>query len=111
MSLELHLGFDMHDLASEPPLCYQRLKLRHRAELIEDEVKAVAVPLPEGAYWYEDDGVKLRAADCYGKPLTWIPAITLAHRLERLELGAWDLALLAYLKGIPPGTKVVLWWS
>lgn len=111
MSLELHLGIDMHDRPDEPPLCYQRLKLRHRAEMIEAEIKAVAVPLPSGADWYGDEGLKTEMTDCYGKPLTWIPAITLVNRLEHLEVGPWDLALMAYLKTIPPGTRVVLWWS
>lgn len=111
MGFNLHLGIDRYWHNQRPPLCYQRLRLDHRAELVEDELKAVSVPLLEGAYWYGDEGLKVETTDCYGEPLTWVPAITLAHRLERLDLGTWDLAVLAYLKTIPPDTRVVLWWS
>lgn len=110
MSFELALGFNRWPIPGSPPLCHHRLKLDHSAGSIEDELKAVAVPLPEGAYWYSDDGLKVETTDCYGEPLTWVPAHTLASRLEQLDLQDWDLALLAYVKALPPGAQVVLWW-
>jgi hypothetical protein len=59
--------------------------------------------------WYEDGGVKQRTDDPYGAPLRFV----WAEELARVDVGRssdWNKAALAFVRGLPPRTPIVLWW-
>ena len=110
MSMNLILGFDRYGIKGSV-LCFERHRLDWQDYEAFDHIKAEAIPMPEGVHWYDDDGLQARNDDPYGNPLTWMPAHSLARHLACAPLRGWDMATLAFLKAIPPETKVVLWWS
>lgn len=110
MSINLTLAFDRYAF-NGPILCFERHRLDWQDYEAFDRIKAEAVPLGDSVYWYEDEGLKQRAEDPYGKPLTFMPAHTIARHLSKVPLRGWDAAVLAFLNALPPATRVVLWWS
>ena len=110
MSTNLILAFDRYGTSGHV-LCFERHNLDWRDYEAFDRIKAEAIPMPEGVLWYGDEGIEDRKDDPYGEPLTWMAAHTLARHLAAQPLRGWDVATLAFLKALPPATKVVLWWS
>lgn len=112
MSVNLTLIPERHALGG-PPLCSQKMRLDLVDRDLWPKIAAEAIPLTEGAMVYEEEqGLKLRFEDDYGTPLTWMPAHSIARLLApALHESPWDKATLGYLRAIPPGTRVVLWWS
>lgn len=96
-----------------PPLC----SLKMRLDLVDydlwPKIAAEAIPLTEGAMVYEEErGLQRRFDDDLGRTLSWMPAHSIARLLApALHESEWDRATLGYLQAIPPGTRVVLWWS
>ncbi len=110
MSVNLTLAFDRYGLKG-PILCYERHRLDWQDYEAFDRIAAEAVPLTEGVHWYEDKGLKEQKEDCYGKPLTFLPAHSIARHLSKAPLRGFDAATLRYINALPPETRVVLWWS
>lgn len=109
MSVNLHLGFDRY--GGDPVLCYERHRLEWQDNALFDALMAEAVPLPDGAQWYLDEGLEHAKEDNYGEPLTFLTAHALVRHLSAVPLRGWDAATLQFLKALPPSTRVVLWWS
>ena len=109
MSVSLHLGFDRY--GGDPVLCYERHRLGWEDYELFERIKAEAVPLPDGAQWYSDEGLEHCQEDAYGEPLKWLAAHALVRLLSAVPLRGWDAATMAFLKALPPSTRVVLWWS
>ena len=110
MSVNLTLAVDRYGF-NGPILCYERHRLDWQDYEAFDRIKAEAVPLTDGVQWYEDDGLKAWGEDPYGKPLTFMSAHSIARHLSAAPLRGFDAATLAYLKALPPETRVVLWWG
>lgn len=110
MSISLTLAFDVFRI-SGPILCTTRQALSFSCMQTFWRIANAAIPLPDGVKWFDDQGLRLYFTDPRGDPLTFINALTLSRLLEtELLLNDFDLATLAYLKAIPPDTRVVLWW-
>jgi hypothetical protein len=60
--------------------------------------------------WYYDDGHRKTLEDPYGSPLKFV----LARELTKVNLSAgasaWNKAVFAMIRALPPETPVVLWW-
>lgn len=73
-----------------------------------------AIPLKSPILLYNDDeGMTSEAEDCYGDPLTYMPANLLCSHLQYIieeNLKPWDRAVIAFVKALPSDMKVVLWW-
>ena len=110
MGLHLTLAFDRYGF-SGPVLCYERHRLDWQDYEAFDRIKAEAVPLSEGVNWYEDEGLEECKEDPCDAPLTWMPAHSLERHLASHPLRGWDFAILAFIKALPPSTRVVLWWN
>lgn len=110
MSRNLTLAFDRYGIKGAIT-CYERQRLDWQDCEAFDAIAAEAVPLPDGVMWYEDDGVAYRTEDMYGKTLTFMSSHTIARHLSGVTLGRYDAAVLAFLKALPPDTRVVLWWD
>lgn len=110
MSVHLTLVFDQYGLAGRIP-AYTRMSLEWQDYDAFDRIKAEAVPLSNGIDWYDDDGLEERRDDQYGEPLTFLPAHAVARHLSAAPLRCWDAAVLAFVKALPPDSRVVLWWS
>lgn len=69
-------------------------------------------PLPEGLKvgHYEDEGLKFDEVDRYGKPLTFTTSADLKNLHPPDDLAPWNVAVLAFLKALPPDTRLVLFW-
>lgn len=109
MSVNLNLGFDRY--GGDPVLCFERHRLDWTSDGLFERMKLEAIPLPNGADWYCDQGLEHYKEDPYGDPLTWLTAHTLVRLLSAVPLHGWDMATLAFLKALPPSTRVVLWWG
>lgn len=110
MGTSLILAFDRFAFASEPILCSERHRIDWRDYELFDRIRADAVPLGLGAYWYDVDGLEEILVDPYGSPLTYLAAGTLARHLKDAPLKGFDAATRAYVEHLPPETKVVLYW-
>lgn len=110
MSVNLTLAFDRYGFKG-PILCYERHRLDWQDYEAFARIAAEAVPLTDGVQWYEDEGLKQWTEDPYGKPLTFLPAHSIARHLSKAPLRGFDAATLSYLNALPPETRVVLWWS
>lgn len=109
MSVNLTLAFDRYG-TKWPTLCYERHRLGWQDSEAFDRLKADAVPLRDGVQWYGDEGLEERKEDPYGQPLTFMSAHTIARHLGAAPLRGFDAATLAYVKALPPETRVILWW-
>lgn len=109
MSLNLTLAFDRYGFDG-PILCYERHRLDYQNDDWFDQIKAEALPLPDGVRWYDDDGLETATEDCYCESLTFMSAGVIARHLSTRALHGFDAAVLAYVKALPPETRVVLWW-
>jgi len=92
-------------------LGYERLSLTYQDYDLFDRIKAEATPIDGMLMSYEDEGIKDRSDDPYGTPLTFLTAHRLAKHFDGIGMEAWDMAVLAFVKALPPSTRVVLWWS
>jgi hypothetical protein len=111
MSINLYLAFEYQHRTGQPVIAYDRLRLFWQDYEAFDRIKAEAIPLPEGVYWYDDDGEAERKVDPYGNALTWMPAHRLAHHLFGAQAeGGIDYAVVCFVEALPPETRVVLWW-
>jgi hypothetical protein len=111
MSTKLTLVFDHHCFAKDPLLAFERMRLDWQDYEAFDRLKADAIPFQNGVDWYDDDGLRHTTTDDYGDTLTYVAAHTLTKHLSVVQLRGWDAAVLAFLKALPPDTKVVLWWD
>lgn len=110
MSTNLTLAFDRYGFKG-PILCFERHRLDWQDYEAFDRIKDEAVPLTDGVQWYGDEGLEAIKEDHYGVPLTFMPAHSIARHLSAAPLRGFDAATLAYLKALPPETRVVLWWN
>jgi len=111
MSLSLTLVFERHPHLDGPVLASNKLDFGYVDHALLEALKPVSVPLDEGVEWYEDDsGLMLRKTDPYGDSLTFISVALLVPRLEVVAKAPWPMAVVAFLRALPPSTRVVLWW-
>jgi len=112
------------DLPPSKPWAHSFTRLRvPRAQGSWDEIEALATPIDvpfsstEMDYRAAIDGGEPRAEDCYGKPLTWAPAGEVVEVLSRAQIDQGVQAdermdaIVAYLRALPPGNLVVLYWQ
>jgi len=111
MSINLTLVFERYGINRDSLLAFERMRLDWQNYDAFDRLKADAIPLPIGVDWYDDEGLRHSTTDEYGAPLTYVSAHTLANHLSSAPLRGWDAAALAFLKALPPDTKIILWWS
>jgi hypothetical protein len=104
--------------ATPPVLLYDRLRLIRNYSLFDVILTFPSQPLPEGeggrreAMIYEDDGILTVATDKYGEALRWVRAAEFHDdRLDGVETGEWNRALIGFLRALPPETMVVLYWD
>ncbi|OAI41700.1 hypothetical protein AYO40_02590 [Planctomycetaceae bacterium SCGC AG-212-D15] len=69
-------------------------------------------PVPDGLRvgHYEDEGLVFSTTDRYGKPLTFTTPADLARLAVPDDVVPWNRAVLAFLLGLPPDTRLVLYW-
>jgi len=111
MSLSLRFIFVKWEHSPGRILGYERLSLSHQDYELFDRIRAEATPIDGVLLSYEDEGIKDRSDDPYGTQLTFLTAHRLAKHFEGVEMEAWDAAVLAFVKALPPSTRIVLWWS
>lgn len=111
MSTNLTLVFDRYGCERDSLLAFERMRLDWQDYDAFDRLKSDAIPFVNGVDWFGDEGLEHSTTDDYGFPLTYVSAHTLAQHLSQESLRGWDAAALAFLKALPPDTKVVLWWS
>jgi hypothetical protein len=68
--------------------------------------------IPDGVRFsrYSDEGIEDRNDDQYGNPLTYITAGDLAIVKLHKQASLWNQACWAFIRALPPKTKIVLWW-
>jgi hypothetical protein len=69
-------------------------------------------PIPSNVkvQWYEDEGIKERKTDPYGSPLTYLTAGELLAVALPTNASPWNKGVWAFLKELPPDTRILLWW-
>ncbi|RQR65694.1 hypothetical protein DIE18_04380 [Burkholderia sp. Bp9125] len=111
MSLSLTLVFERHPLRDEPVLATNKLDFGYVDHALFDALKPVSVPLDEGVEWHGDDsGLTLCKTDPYGDPLTFVSVALLVPQLEAVAKVPWPMAVVAFIRALPPSMRVVLWW-
>ena len=92
-------------------LAYSRLPLMDMSWDFGRVISNASSPLRQKIDIYGDDGIESVMDDCYGDPLTYIHADTMAKLLEEMPSEIpWDIAVLAFVKALPKDTRIVLWW-
>jgi hypothetical protein len=81
------------------------------AQLTRDAAPSLVRPLPAGLKvgLYEDQGLVYVDADRYGQALTFTTPADLRN-LRPTDDSAWNRAVLAFLRALPPDARVVLYW-
>jgi hypothetical protein len=81
-------------------------------QLTPDAVPCLVRPLPAGLKvgHYEDEGLRWKEVDQYGKPLTFTTPDDLRRLRLADDLTPWNRAVLAFLLALPPGSRIVLYW-
>lgn len=93
-------------------LANNRLDLLRNYHLY-DQIKALpSSPLePDTTFgWYGDDGVERETEDAYGNPLRYVRAGDLGTIPDQPDYPAWNRAVLAFVRALPPETRIMLWW-
>jgi len=69
-------------------------------------------PVPEGkrVEVYGDEGIEVCTTTPYGDPLTFVRAKEFRKVKTDKTIGKWNLAVIRFLRALPPETPVVLWW-
>ena len=116
------MGFDLQFLATSfrdrgaESLSTASLRLERERSLLSqltlESVPCLVQPLPADLKigHYEDDGIRFDEYDRYGKPLTFTTPEQLRAVQRVDELCQWNRAVLAFALGLPPGSRIVLYW-
>jgi hypothetical protein len=82
------------------------------AQLALDAQPCLVQPLPTGLKvgHYEDEGLKWDDVDRQGARLTFTTPADLQRLRLPDDLVPWNRAVLAFLLGLPPEMRVVLYW-
>lgn len=93
-------------------LAYIRLNLTLQNSDLFRRIEAEASPFGDSVLWYDDEGLETRTADQYDTPLTWIPAPRLIEILcdGTVTFRGLDVAIIAFVRAMPPTSRVILWW-
>lgn len=59
---------------------------------------------------YDDEGLVFRQNDRYGRPLTSLTSAELATLEVPDGTCPWNIAVLAFLRGLPEDVRIVLYW-
>jgi hypothetical protein len=112
MGVDLTLVPDRFESGSRPILGYTRLPLMCRWYRLHEVLRSVANPLLEGLMWYADEGIETVKVDAYGDDLRWVlPSQFLKAASDTTEnLEPWDKAVVAFIRELPPMTRIVLWF-
>lgn len=96
-------------------LAYDRISLDRQYALfdaIRDQVDTFPLEDDTRFQWYGDEGLEDVREDPYGSPLRWCFAKDLSKiRLSVEDLSAWNRGVVAFVRSLPPDTKIVLWWN
>jgi len=116
MSLSLTLIFEnapVFGIRSDKVLGYDRITLGQVSRDCEVNLNKLATPLGLPLWNYEDEGLRLVETDPYGTPLTFVTAHQLAKSgfLKEVYSPEWKPALQAFVRLLPPATRIILWWS
>lgn len=111
MSVQLSLIIEQEVFEYTTVLGYNRLALKTRNEHLFKVLEQHSIHLDKPIENYEDEGIKSRITDCYGKPLKFYHARALAELLNVLPLDPWDRAICVFLSALPPTTRIVLYWN
>jgi hypothetical protein len=87
--------------------------MRLFGQLAADAAVPLVRPLPDGLKvgCYEDQGLRFVNTDRYGKTLTYTTPGELRQIVVPEDTAGWNRAALAFLLALPPGTRIVLYWS
>ena len=114
MSVDLTLCPDRHDGRSLNGwwLAYERISLDGDGRLWDAIKELPPHPLPPLTRftWYSDGGLEDATTDKYGEPLTYATAGELGAIVLPEDVSPRNAAVFAYLRALPAGTPVVLWW-
>jgi hypothetical protein len=94
-------------------LAYDRLGFAGRYYDFWEKIQALdARQLPHDCAfrWYGDEGIEEHREDAYGEPLRFVTSGDLVGLELPDNLLPWDRGIFAFLKALPPSTRVVLWW-
>ncbi len=82
------------------------------AQLAPDAAPPLVRPLPAGlkAGLYEDKGLTFADVDGYGQALTFTTPADLRRLRLPDDVGAWNLAVMAFLQALPPDARIILYW-
>src|SRR5262245_41412283 len=80
--------------------------------LSKDSVPCLVKSLPAGLKigHYEEEGLRFSDKDRYGHELTFTTPEQLGALREVNEISDWNRAVIAFLLGLPPGSRIVLFW-
>jgi hypothetical protein len=82
------------------------------AQLASDAQPCLVQPLPAGLKvgHYEDEGLRWDEVDQQGQQLTFTTPLDLRRLRLPDDLAPWNRAVLAFLLGLPPNARIVLYW-
>ncbi len=82
------------------------------SKLALDAVPCLVRPLPPDLKvgCYDDEGLVFRQNDRYGHPLTFLTSAELATLEVSDGTCLWNIAVLAFLLGLPEDVRIVLYW-
>lgn len=112
MGLDLTIAVDdYHGLST--PSTYTRLAFHGRYYHLFDALEKQASPVGK-ILWYGDDGLKEVTTNPYGTPILSIDADEMIALIDSHknadELGTWDVAVVAFIRALPPDTAIYLWF-
>lgn len=111
MSLSLTLVFERHTRSGEPIRASNKLDFGYVDGALVDVLKPVCVSLEEGVEWPDDEsGLTLHKTDPYDDPLTFVSVALLIPALNEVADDTWKKAVVAFISGLSPAARVVLWW-
>jgi hypothetical protein len=112
MGVDLTIIIEKYSL-SGPILAYDRLSFKGRHYDLWEQLDAAGTPVTEGVEWYGDEGIEHRTTNPYGDPIKSLTAYQFVRTWDEfIEFGnAWDSAIVAFIRALPPTVKIILWFN
>lgn len=75
-------------------------------------VPCIVTPIPDGLQigHFEDEGLRFDDKDRYGNRLTFTTPEQVRALRNIEDMNEWNRSILAFLLGLPDGTRIVLYW-
>jgi len=81
-------------------------------QLARDAVPCLVHELPPGVVvgCYEDEGLRYTDTDARGNRLTYTTPREIAALVLGADTAPWNLAIASFLRALPAGTQIFLYW-